>query len=108
MKIPKSIKIGCHKVPIEYPYIFTERYDNYGQFDAAHMKIYLGDTDASGTKRTDSAVFVILVHEILHAIEYITNWKVFEACGDKEDNAVQAFAECIAQILIDNKFVNLE
>ena len=108
MKIPKSIKIGCHNIPIEYPYEFVERYDNYAQWDCSRMRIMIGNVTNSGEKRPDTAILVVLIHEILHAIEDITQHGVFRAMGEKNEEAVQGFAECIAQILIDNKFIKLE
>ena len=107
MNFPKKIKIGCHKVDVIYPYEFKEIYDRYAHFNPAQMSIFLGDVDSSGIKRPDTAVLTVLIHELLHAIEYVTGHPVFKNMGELEENAIDGFANCIAQILIDNRFIRL-
>ena len=105
MKIPKTIKIGCHRVDIKYPYVFTERYDRYAQFDSAQMHIMLGAVNNSGEKRPKESILVTLIHELMHAIEHISGHNVFKNMGDNEEAAIDGFANVIAQILIDNNFI---
>ena len=107
MKIPKTIKIGCHNIKVVYPYKFKEVYDRHGSANYDLYTIFLGDTDSSGSKRPDSAILAALLHELLHHIEHISGHYVFKNMGELEEQAIDGFAHMIAQILIDNKFIEL-
>jgi len=103
LKLPKSIKVGCHKYKVLYPYHFTERYDQYGQRNDGLKCICITDLDGNGNKRPDSAILVTFIHELLHVVEDVTGHNVFERAKEKEEKVVEGFSECIGQILIDNK-----
>lgn len=104
MKLPKKVKIGGHDYKILFPYVFTERFDNYAQHDFAMKEIRVGLADNGGQERTESAVIVSFIHEILHAIDYTTGHRIFE----NNEGAVEGFSECIYQILVDNGWLKKE
>ena len=104
MKIPKSIKIGGHKIKVVYPYRFTERYDRRAQYDDNFKEIRVSDCDCAGNKSADSAIFVSFIHEVLHAIDIISGHEVFS----KNEPAIEGISEGVFQVLVDNGFLKVE
>jgi len=68
MKIPKTLKIGGHIWTIEFPYIFTERLDRKGDSDATVKRMRISG-EASNEPLSASAIVVVFIHEIIHAID---------------------------------------
>ena len=101
MKLPKTIKIGAHNYKIEFPHEFDDG-STSGQCNPSANLIRVADSDVNGP-RSDSAVLVTIVHEVLHAIDFATNRLVF--LGEEGEDLADAFAEMIAQIIIDNKWL---
>lgn len=98
MIFPKTMKIGGHTYKILIPYEFKERTDLWGQHDGGVHEIRISDLDSSGVKRSASGITVSFIHEILHAVDYVTGHGVFF----KNENAIEGFSESIYQILKDN------
>jgi len=98
MKIPETVKIGGHVYQVLFPYVFTERFDLYGQHDPEVKEIRVSARDVANQVRIDSAVFVTFIHEVLHAIDSITGHHVFK----DNEKAIEGFSESIYQILVDN------
>jgi hypothetical protein len=103
MKIPKTLKIGGHQVKILYPYVFTERYDLAGQYDAATKEIKLADKDGNN-KRANSDIMVTFLHEILHAVDINSGHKIF----NNNEAAIEGIGEGLFQVLIDNGFLKID
>jgi len=101
MKIPNKLKIGGHEYQIAYPYIFTERFDRWGDCDNAVKTIRVMEVDGSGTKRAESAIAVTFLHEILHAIDHLTGHEQF--FGPDGEKRIEALSEGLFQVLRDNK-----
>ena len=101
MELPKSLKIGGHNYKILFPYIFRERFDHYAQHDFAMKEIRVGSMDSGGQERSDSAILVSFLHEVLHAIDYTTGHRIFE----DNERAVEGFSEGLYQILTDNNWL---
>jgi len=105
MKIPEKIKIGGHWYKITYPYHFRERGDLTGFHDGDAEAILVDDRDNfSHEKRPESSVMVTLIHEVLHAIDFVTGHHVF----NDNENAIEGFSQCVYQILIDNGYLKNE
>lgn len=101
MKIPKTLKISGHSYKVTFPYIFTERFDRWGDCDDAIKQIRIMEVDGSGTKRAESAISVTFLHEILHAIDYLTGHEQFR--GPEGEKRIEAISEGLFQVLRDNK-----
>lgn len=101
MKIPKELKIGGHVYRIVYPYIFQERGDCCGIHQYSDRSIRIQETDSGGTKRTDSGIRQILLHEIMHAIDCVFCMEQIGKEADK-DHMIDGIAEGLTQLLSDN------
>ena len=100
MKIPERLKIGGHWYEVKYPYHFLERDGMVGQQDWHLKEIRIGDTDGCGNQAAESRIAVTLIHEILHACDYITGHRMFE---EKEgENKLEGLSEVLFQVLRDN------
>ena len=101
MLIPKKLKIGGHIYDVIYPYHYTERGDQFGDYDPIQKRIRIDDRDSySHEIRTESGVAVTFLHEILHACDSITGNKVFT-----DEKVCEGISEALFQILRDNKLV---
>lgn len=109
MKIPDKIKIGGHWWKIEYPYVFKERMDIWGQCDSALKTIRISNIDGAGNIRPQSADLVTLIHEILHAIGFLSNDKTLtKHDANEEMDRIEFISEMIYQVLIDNGWLEIE
>jgi len=98
MKIPKKLKIGGYIWDVIYPYEFAERTDRFGFTDVIRKKIYLREVDDGGKKMPEAYIFETLLHEIIHAIDYIYN-----STGDLKEETVIGLGRGLYQVLKDNK-----
>jgi len=98
VKLPKELKIGGHVVKVLYPYNFKERVDLSGQYDGQYDEIRIAGCDMGGHARLESSVWVTLIHEILHAIDYTTGHRVFT----DNEQAIEGISEMIYQVLVDH------
>ena len=101
MNLPKNLKIGGKIYTVKFPYTFKERNDLNGQCDTATDEIRIGNDDGNGNKRTNANIYITLIHEILHAIDYDTGHYVFK----ENEFAIEGFSHSIYQVLIDNGFL---
>ena len=99
--IPKTLKIGGHQYKIIFPYQYVERWDRWGDCDDTQKVIRITDSDGGGQKRAESSTIVTFIHEILHAIDYLTGHKQFS--GDEGEKRIEALSEGIYQVFKDNK-----
>lgn len=97
MNLPKTIKVASHEYRVLFPYQFTERNDLNGQCDFAPAEIRVAEKDSYGMRRTEAAIFVTFIHEIIHAIDQAWNAKLSE-------DQTCAMAEGIAAVLADNEY----
>uniref|UniRef100_A0A6M3ILT9 WLM domain-containing protein n=1 Tax=viral metagenome TaxID=1070528 RepID=A0A6M3ILT9_9ZZZZ len=105
MEIPKKIKIGGRNYNVLFPYNFMERGDIKGQHDGDMEVLRIDSRDIySHELRPMSSVVVTLIHEVLHAIDYVTGHRVFS----ENEKACEGFSECLYQILVDNGWLELE
>lgn len=101
MKIPKKIKVGGHEIKVLCPYEFRERCDINGSYDKAMGEIRICKVDGGGNPRIDSEIAVTLLHEILHACDYVSGHRMFE--GQDGENKIEGLSEVLYQVLRDNK-----
>lgn len=106
MKIPKSIKIGAHTYTIKYPYTFKERNDVKGRHSYWANEMWLEDNH-EGAQLTNSTTLVLLIHEIIHALNAISGDIIFTDDGKlTAEDKIDLLAESTTQILIDNKYIS--
>ena len=100
--LPKKIKICGRTYDVVFPYSFVERGDLSGWHDGDMNKILIDGKDSySHKERLYCSVVITFIHEVLHAIDYVTGHHIFK---DHED-AIEGFSETIYQILIDNGYL---
>lgn len=99
MKIPSTIKIGGHQYKIIFPYVFTERYDRYGDSDFSKKIIRIRKA-INGAPLAESGIIVVLIHEVLHAIDNTLGYDLFS--GNDGERALEGLSEGIYQVLVDN------
>jgi hypothetical protein len=68
------------------------------------LEIRLSEIDGTGQKIAASQTLAGFIHELLHAVDIGTQHCVFA----ENDNACEAFAQAITQILVDNFGIELE
>ena len=100
MKIPKTLKIGGHIYKIIFPYEFKERYDRDADCDRDLNLIRISKTVGSD-KRSESSIIVTFIHEVLHAIDFVSGHKIFI----DNEKALEGISEGIYQVLVDNKLL---
>ena len=83
MTLPDSIKIGGYDYKVCFPYTFRERVDLDGQCDSGLFEIRVCDHDPAGNKKPDAAIVCVLLHEILHAVAFVSGGK-YSDDGDDE------------------------
>lgn len=107
MKIPKTLKIGAHSYKVLFPYRFTERADCVGMHIKATTELKITDCDDTGNKRALSDIYVSLIHEILHAIDYRFAHGII-AKNEIGEDIITALAEGLTAFLIDNGYLKKE
>lgn len=98
----KTLKIGAHNVEFKLPFSFPKN-DAMAMVDIDQKIIRM-----EGGFPT-SVTLVALLHEIFHLLDDQGEWDLF--IGSDPDNPagegfIDAFAESLAQVLIDNKMIN--
>jgi len=104
MQIPHKLKVGGHTYKVIYPYVFTERFDRLGDIDYSKKTIRIAEK-CGNESRTESAIAVTCIHEVLHAIDDLTGHNMF---GGDNEKLVEALSEGIYQVLVDNGFLEME
>ena len=103
MKIPKSIKVGGHTIKVVYPYYFKERTDITGQYDHDVKEIRISGVDGAGNERVDSSIYQVFLHELFHAIDFVSGHMLFT----ENEKALDGITEGFYQVLVDNKALKL-
>jgi hypothetical protein len=98
--IPSTLKIGGHNIKVIYPYNFKERSDTNGQYDKNLCEIRIAGVDTCGNTIVESELWVTLLHEILHAIDYVSGHRMF--CGEDGEAKIEGLSEGLYQVLNDN------
>jgi len=98
VKLPKFVKVCGHRYRVIYPYRFTERNDIVGQHDYSGKEIRIASDTFSGEPMADSSIVVAFIHELLHAVDYMSGSRIF----DENENAIEVFSELLYGVLIDN------
>lgn len=106
MKIPKTIKIGAHTFKVLFPYQYTERSDYAGSINYSRNEIRITGIDENGWERAETRVLSTLIHEVLHAIDENAGHMIFGSEGEEEK--IEALAEGLTAVLVDNGFVDKE
>uniref|UniRef100_A0A6M3K0G5 WLM domain-containing protein n=1 Tax=viral metagenome TaxID=1070528 RepID=A0A6M3K0G5_9ZZZZ len=104
--IPEKVKIGGHQYTIFFPYLFRERDNLYGQHDHAQKEIRITGVDTCGAERAKSGIIVTFIHEVLHGIDFNSGHQIFNS--ELGERALEAMAEGIYQVLIDNGWLTLQ
>lgn len=100
-KLPKKLKIGGHVFDVEFPYKFKDNVNLMGQCDTAINSIKIMGQDQGGNEYAESKVWSCFFHEILHACDILTAYKIF----DDNEPALDAICEMLYQVLNDNKLL---
>ena len=106
IKLPKQLKIGGHTYKILYPYKFAERTDLYGQCDGDVMEIRLMGVDGGNNELPLTHVYQSLIHEVFHAIDRVIRRRLFT--GKEGEDTLDALAESVLQVIVDNRQALLE
>ena len=69
----KEVKVGGFTYKIDFPYAFKERSDLGGQASHSGLKIRVCKDDAGGEPYGKEKISEIILHEILHCIDYVYN-----------------------------------
>lgn len=107
-----KIKIMAHNVNVKFVDRFKERNDLMGQHDSEEKTIIVQCQSDSGNIRPLSALLVTFFHEIGHEIDDSTGHETF--CSEDDDTrkmkegALEAFANGLVQVLMDNKMLAKE
>ena len=96
MKIPKQVKIGGHIFTVLYPYSFRERTDQSGQCDWDFMQIKIAEQDRNEPKKAQTRIEEILIHEVLHAIDWVYNG------NSLTETTTDQLAQGLYQVIKDN------
>jgi hypothetical protein len=108
----KPIKVASHSVKIVLVKKIQNTDDREAQIDTQMKEIEVAIMSDGGRRKPFSSILVSIVHEIGHEADFITNHEVF--CDDDDEQrdikerALDALAEVIVQILIDNKLLTPE
>ena len=71
-KVPKSINVGGYKFKVTYPHQFLERTELGGLCIPLQQEIFVTDTiDGCDERRSMQSVFEFLIHESVHAVDYV-------------------------------------
>jgi len=102
---PATVKIGGHHFSITFPYTFTERNDRSGDicYESNQIRITNQSYDQP---RSESAIVVTFIHEILHGIDHMNGYGIFGE--DEGEKKISALSEGIYQVLVDNDFLKKE
>jgi len=101
LDLPKSLKVGGHRVKIIHPYDFPEGAGAIADYDQATNQIRIGCISHDGRYISKSYAFICFLHELLHAIDETSSHHIFI---DHED-ALDAVSEGLYQVLVDNKSI---
>ncbi len=111
MKLPKSIKIGAHKIKIEFPYEFENEDKSKHQLGNSNFtlsRIRIAKFNCDGEEMPASMIWATFIHELFHMIDAISGHQLFLDGSRKSELIVGTFSEIILQILVDNKYIKLE
>ena len=88
MKIPTTLKIGCHTFWV----IFDKKKDGGLDFDAKGHCNYIRNTIAIDTAYPETQQIETFIHEVIHAIN-----------NELKETDVQFLAHNLAQVFLDNE-----
>jgi len=103
MRLPTKVKVGGHWYKVTYPYRFTERNDIVGQHDYSGKEIRIASETFNGEVICDSSIVVAFIHEILHAVDYVSGSRIFE----ENETTIEVFSEILFSVLVDNGWLKL-
>lgn len=104
MKLPETVKVGGHQYSVKFPYCFKERTDFNGQCDFDLSEIRVSEVDGLGNTRTGSTILVTFIHELLHAVDNVYSYQLFDEDTKKRETKIEMLAQGITQVLIDNRY----
>jgi len=102
MEIPDKIRVGFHNYQIIFPYIFKEDSGRIGQHSATLGEIRITNTFLN-LPVPDETIIQTMMHEVLHAIDSVSNLKVFsKEDGSIDEDKIDGIAEWLCMVLRDN------
>lgn len=96
--LPKEITVSYRTFKVVFPYHFKERADLYAQTDYPSDEIRISDIDDRGVKLSEQVIKELLIHEILHIIDYIYNGK-----HELTEEANTRMSNGLTQVLMDSQ-----
>lgn len=101
--IPEMIRVGGRDYRILYPHLFRDSTTHStGQHDPAGQAIKLSAINIHGETRHPQAIWHNLLHEILHAIDYVYCGAALLEMGQTGEMIIDQLAEGLLQVLQDN------
>lgn len=101
--IPEMIRVGGRDYRILYPHLFRDSTTHpAGQHDPAGQTIKLSAINTHGETRHPQAIWHTLLHEILHAIDYVYCGAALLEMEQKGEMIIDQLAEGLLQVLQDN------
>jgi len=108
MKIPKKVKVGGHWVYIDCSYMFQEVNDTWAQYNDPRKLIRVQIKDEGGNVVSESFVAGNIIHEIVHAMDIIAGQEFFGKDKEIREKRIEGLSQMILQVLVDNKWLEVE
>jgi hypothetical protein len=103
MKIPKRIKIGGCTYRVIMPYVFRDNESCLvGMCDTSLQEIKIATVNQYGEKRHEEALEHTLMHEILHAVDFVYGCEIGNKGSECED-IIDQLARGLLQVIRDNR-----
>lgn len=106
----KPIKVLSHKIKIDLVKRMQESDTDQAQMDTQVKEAKVSIMADNGRRRPLSGIMVSIVHEFGHEADFVTNHSTFyddnEELDAAKDDALDALAEVVVQILLDNNLLN--
>ena len=96
MEFPKNVKVGGMEYKIIFPYQYTERCDEMGQACHGIGVIRVANRDSSGEEIHNDRSKEVLLHEIMHIIDWVYNSQKME------EDTVDRMSHGLFQVIRDN------
>jgi hypothetical protein len=94
-KLPKKVKVGFAEYTVIYPYVFEDDPTFVGYHDGPNCELKIS-SHTHNVRRADIKIYETLLHEIVHAIDYIY------CCCSMNETEVTQLAKGLLHVLREN------
>ena len=101
MKLPKKLKIGGHVFDVIYPYEFPDSSSTGAMVFPEENVIKISSVTLNKNPKSESCVWVTIIHEVLHALDQFSMHKIFDEVEFGEEKC-ECLAQGLYQVLVDN------